>query len=37
MTYIIVVTNSCNARSRRLNAHSIVHYTYSKIGLKMAL
>jgi len=27
----------CNMRSRRLKAYSIVHYTYSKISLKMAL
>jgi len=27
---------SSNTRSRRLKAYSIVHYTYSKISLKMA-
>jgi len=28
---------SCNTRSCRLKAYSIVRYTYSKISLKMAL
>jgi len=34
---IIILTTSCKTRSRRLKALSIVHPTYSKISLKMAL
>jgi len=37
MTYTSNLTNSCNTRSRRLKALSVVHTTYSKINLKMAL
>jgi len=33
----IILTNSCNTRSRKLKALSIVHSTSSKISLKMAL
>jgi hypothetical protein len=33
----IILTNSCNTRSRKSKALSIVHPTYSKISLKMAL
>jgi len=33
----VILTNSCNTRSRKLKALSIVHSTYSKISLKMAL
>ena len=36
-TYMIILTNSCNMRSRRLKAFSVVRHTYSKISLKMAL
>jgi len=28
---------SCNTRSRRMKAYSIVHYTYSEISLQMVL
>jgi len=34
---IIILTNYCNMRPCRLKALSIVHSTYSKIRLKMAL
>jgi len=34
---IIILTSSCNTRSRILKALSVVHPTYSEINLKMAL
>jgi len=41
MSYIqhttIILTNSCNTRSRKLKALSTVHSICSKISLKMAL
>jgi hypothetical protein len=33
----IILTNSCNRRSRKLKASSIVHSTCLKISFKMAL
>ena len=33
----IILTNSCNTRSRKLKTLSVVQSTYSKISLKMAL